>query len=627
MNYSEETRTIMKSWELGAAPKKDGTCSFRVWAPLRQRVEVKIVGPSERLAEMRKDEQGYWHAVVDRVNPGARYLYRLDGERDRPDPASRHQPEGVHGPSEVVDHQAFRWKDRSWKGLELRKYVIYELHIGTFTTEGTFEAVIPRLADLRDLGITAIELMPVSPFPGTRNWGYDGVYPFAVQHSYGGPEGLKKLVDACHQHGLAVILDVVYNHLGPEGNYLGEFGPYFTDRYRTPWGQAINYDGPYAKGVRDLMVESARSWYRDYHIDALRLDAIHGIFDFSAHHLLQEIGEAVQGYARTCKRRLYVMPESDLNDVRIITPVDRGGYGLDAQWNDDFHHALRTLLTNEQRGYYEDFGTIGDLAASLRDGFVYSGRYSVHRKRDHGNRSKDRPAEQFIVFSQNHDQVGNRMLGDRLTTQVSWESLKMAAACVILSPYVPLLFMGEEYAEQAPFLYFVSHGDAGLIDAVRKGRKEEFRAFSWEGEPPDPQDEDTFKRSRLSWDQRTRGKHGTMLAWYRRLLDLRKSVPALANLSREHSVLSASEEERTITLRRTNVTGSSEVFCAYNFSDQERTVTVQLKNAEGRKLCDSADAVWGGPGPLAPTQIRSRSRITLRPNSAVVYAGRKRMSV
>jgi maltooligosyltrehalose trehalohydrolase len=319
-----------------------------------------------------------------------------------------------------------------------------------------------------------------------------------------------------------------------------------------------------------------------------------------------------------------VIPESDLNDVRIITPLEQGGYGLDAQWNDDFHHALRTLLTGEQRGYYEDFGQVSDLVTSYRDGFVYAGRYSIHRKRNHGNRSADRPAEQFVVFSQNHDQVGNRMLGDRLTTQVSWESLKLAAACVILSPYVPLLFMGEEYAEPAPFQYFVSHGDPGLIEAVRKGRKEEFRAFSWEGEPPDPQAVETFRHSRLSWELREKEGHTSMLGWYRSLLSLRKRVPALADLSREHCIVSGSEEHRTITVRRTSASNISEVFCAFNFNDEDRAVTVRMEGNEVRKICDSADEVWHGPGSIAPAQVRSGDRAVLRPRSAVVYAGRKR---
>ncbi len=600
--------------------RRSGRCSFTVWAPLLRSLEVKILFPQQQLVPMERDEGGYWHAAVGDARPGTRYFFRLDKNRDRPDPASRFQPTGVHGPSEVVDHNAFRWTDGGWKGLLLRNYAIYELHVGAFTPEGTFDVVVPRLDALRDLGVTAIELMPVAQFPGNRNWGYDGAYPFAVQDSYGGPEGLKRLVDACHRRGLAVVLDVVYNHLGPEGNYLWDFGPYFTDRYRTPWGQAINYDGPYSDDVRHYVIENARAWHRDYHIDALRLDAIHGIFDFSARHILQDIGDAVHGLGRERKRRYHVLPESDLNDSRVIRPREQGGYGLDGQWNDDFHHALRTLLTGEQRGYYEDFGRIEDLVTAFGEGFVYSGRYSAFRRRRHGNRSDDLPPEGFVVFSQNHDQVGNRMLGDRLSAQIDGESLKLAAACVILSPYLPLLFMGEEYGEDAPFQYFVSHGDRDLIEAVRKGRKEEFRHFNWEGEPPDPQDEETFRRSRLTWEKRMTNRGGTLVAYYRQLLSLRRRHPALADLSRERCSVRGSEQERTIVVTRRSKKGRTAV-CAFNFSDEERRVSLALAGP-GRRLLDSADGTWGGPGSLAPETTGPRSRVVLRPKSAVLYGGR-----
>jgi maltooligosyltrehalose trehalohydrolase len=413
---------------------RSGACTFRVWAPFRRSVDVKILGPRAVSVPMTQDARGYWQVSLSGLEAGTRYFYRLDDERDRPDPASRHQPEGVHGPSAVVDHGSFRWTDNAWRGLPLAEYVVYELHIGTFTPEGTFDAAIPRISELQQLGITAMELMPVAQFPGGRNWGYDGTYPFAVQHSYGGPEGLKRLIDACHGQGMAVVLDVVYNHLGPEGNYLGEYGPYFTDRYRTPWGQAINYDGAYANEVRNYVIGNALSWIRDYHVDALRVDAVHGIFDFGARHILQDIGDAVHGAGEETGRSAYVIPESDLNDARLIRPREVGGYGLDAQWNDDFHHCIRTLLTGERTGYYQDFGRLEDLAKAFREGFVYSGQYSPYRKRDHGGPSTDRPAYQFVVFSQNHDQVGNRMLGDRLSAQASFEAQKLAAACVILSP-------------------------------------------------------------------------------------------------------------------------------------------------------------------------------------------------
>ena len=498
----------------GARYLGNGASEFVVWAPLVKNMAVKVVSAPERLVPMERNESGYWTAMVSDLPPGTRYLYRLDNDRDRPDPASHFQPEGVHGPSEIVDHTTFPWQDTTWKGLPLPSMIMYELHIGTFTEEGTFDAAISRLAGLKELGINAIELMPVSQFPGSRNWGYDGVYPYAVQNTYGGPEGLKRFVDACHNRGIVVILDVVYNHIGPEGNYVWDFGPYFTDRYRTPWGRAINFDGAFSDEVRNYFINNALHWVREYHLDALRIDAIHGIFDFSAKHFLQELGEAVHLEAEALGRSVYVIPESDLNDVRVINPAEIGGYGLDAQWNDDFHHALHALITGELKGYYEDFGKVEQLEKSLREGFIYSGQYSCFRKRRHGNDSKERPAHQFVVFSQNHDQVGNRMLGDRISKLASFEALKLAAGLVILSPSLPLLFMGEEYGEDAPFLYFVSHEDMDLIEAVRTGRKEEFKPFSWEGEPPDPQSEETFRASKLDWQKRTQGHHHVLLGFY-----------------------------------------------------------------------------------------------------------------
>ena len=451
----------MRSITLGAIPGENGRCCFRVWAPRAEKVEVRLVAPQERLLPLKKAEAGYFHGVLERVEPGARYFYRLDGTRERPDPASRFQPEGVHGPSQVIEPD-FPWTDQGWCGLGLPAYVIYEIHVGAFTPAGTFEAVIPHLAELKELGITALELMPVAQFPGRRNWGYDGVFPYAVQNSYGGPAGLKRLVDACHRHGLAVILDVVYNHLGPEGNYLGDYGCYFTDRYRTPWGEAVNFDGPHSDEVRRFFIENALYWIGDCHIDALRLDALHAIFDQSPQPFLAELAEAVHAQAEGLNRRVHLMAESDLNDVRLIRPPELGGYGLDAHWNEDFHHALHTLLTGEQGGYYEDFGRLAQLAKAFREGFVYSGQYSPYRRRRHGSSSRGLPGQRFIVFAQNHDQVGNRLLGDRLTRLVSFEALKLAAGAMILSPFLPLLFMGEEYGEVAPFHYFISHSDPAV---------------------------------------------------------------------------------------------------------------------------------------------------------------------
>jgi maltooligosyltrehalose trehalohydrolase len=594
-------------------------CSFCVWAPFRDKVEVKIFSPADRTVPMDRDDRGYWRAVVDHILPRAYYVYRLDGERERPDPASRFQPDGVHGPSEVVDHAAFPWTDRGWSGLPLSSMIMYELHTGTFTPEGTFEAIIPRLGDLKDLGVNAIELMPVAQFPGDRNWGYDGVYPFAVQNSYGGPVGLKRFVNACHGRGLAVILDVVYNHLGPEGNYLRDFGPYFTDRYRTPWGQAVNFDGPYSDEVRNYFIANALHWITEYHIDALRIDAIHGIFDFSAGHFLRELGEAVHLHAQSVRRDVYVIPESDLNDVRVISPVEVGGYGLDAQWNDDFHHALHTLLTGERTGYYEDFGKIEHLEKALREGFIYSGEYSLFRKRRHGSSSKDRPGHQFVVFSQNHDQVGNRMRGERLTSLASFEALKLAAGAVLLAPNIPLLFMGEEYGEEAPFLYFVSHGDKALIEAVRKGRSDEFKHCAWDGEPPDPQDERTFLASKINWEERGQGGHAVLLNFYRALIKLRRETPALSELDRDRLAVSAVADSRVITFRQWNGLGTSHVYGIFNFETNDVNIAMSAPEGRWRKVVDSADRAWNGPGTMIPAVVHSGDGVTMRGQSTALF--------
>ncbi len=515
--------------DLGARLLGPDRVRFRVWAPRAKTVSVRLIGRKRRPTPLQPQELGYFEADVPGAVEGDRYLYLLNDETERPDPVSRFQPDGVHGPSAVVDPGAFRWTDQGWRGLTRGGLVIYELHVGTFTREGTFQAIVPLLDYLRrDVGVTAIELMPVAQFPGTRNWGYDGVYPFAPQASYGGPRGLRLLVDACHAKGLGVILDVVYNHLGPEGNYLGDFGPYFTDRYRTPWGAAINYDGPDSDEVRRYIIGNALYWITEYHIDGLRLDAIHGMYDFGARHILRELTEAVHAQAERLGRSALVIAESDLNDVRIIAPPVEGGHGLDAQWNDDFHHALHALLTGERDGYYQDFGRLDQVATAMQDGFVYTGQRSAYRRRRHGSVSRGRPPSRFVVFAQNHDQVGNRTCGDRLSTLIPFDALKVAAAAVLLAPNIPLLFMGEEYGERAPFLYFTDHGDPALVEAVRCGRKAEFAAFGWAGDIPDPQDPATFDRSRVHPGERTDPQQAALLRWYRRLLDLRRSVPALA---------------------------------------------------------------------------------------------------
>ncbi len=591
---------------------------FLVWAPRAEKVEVHIVSPAERFIEMRPAARGYHHAVIEGLKPGDRYFYRFGGDADRPDPASRLQPD-VHGPSEIPDLR-FDWSDSSWKSLPLEKYILYELHVGTFTPEGTLDAVIPRLSDLKDLGVTSIELMPLAQFPGARNWGYDGVYPYAVHTAYGGSLALKRLVNACHELGLAVTLDVVYNHLGPEGNYVSSFGPYFTDHYKTPWGDALNFDLQQSDEVRRYFIDNALYWITEFHIDALRLDAVHAIIDSSALPFVEQLALAVHERARELDREVQVIAESDRNDSRITRDVEKGGWGLDGSWNDDIHHAVHVLLTGEQTGYYADFGGIGRLAQGLQEGFVYSGQYSAYRQRSHGNSARDLPGKRFVVFSQNHDQVGNRMLGERLASLVSFESLKLAAGAILLSPFVPLIFMGEEYGEKAPFLYFVNHSDPALIEAVRKGRADEFRAFRWEGEPIDPQSEETFARCKLRWDERNKGEHGILRAFYKELLRLRREVPAFASLDMQGLRAIPSENRNVLSVRRPHELG--EVVSAFHFGVEPAQVSFPAPRGSWTKLIDSAEKRWSGPGSPAPAKIDSQGEISLaiRPKSFVAYA-------
>ncbi len=516
------------SGPLGAYARDGGT-RFTLWAPRADRVEV-VLDDGGRTEPLAPAGAGYHVGEVAGVGPGDRYRYRLhvDGERfDRADPASRWQPDGLHGPS-AVDDPVFDWTDAGWRPRPLHEQVIYELHVGAFTPEGTFDAIVPRLTALAELGITAIELMPIWQFPGERNWGYDGVLPYAPQHSYGGPAGLRRLVDAAHAAGIGVILDVVYNHYGPEGNHLSDFGPYLTDRYDTPWGQAVNVDGPDSDAVRRYAVENAVRWVRDFHVDGLRLDAVHAIVDTSAVHLLEELATAVHRAAADLGRTVHVIAESELSDPRLVRVPEIGGYGLDAQWLDEVHHALHVALTGERDGYYEDFTGVADLARILRDRFAYAGRYSPHRGRTVGRPARDVPYERFVSCVQNHDQVGNRMLGERQSQLLTFEQRKVSAAALCLLPFTPMLWMGQEYGETAPFQYFVSHTDPDLVEAVRTGRRREFAYFADQGEAPDPQAPETFARSRLDWSQRETGEHASLLALYRELLDLRRVVPAIA---------------------------------------------------------------------------------------------------
>ncbi len=599
----------------GAYRMRDNTCLFSVWAPCAKDVAVKIMS-SQKVTPMVKGERGYWQVTLPGVMEGARYVYILDGKNERPDPASFCQPDGVHGASALYDHNRYDWHDSQWKGVPLSRMIMYELHVGTFTPEGTFEAVIPRLGELKDMGITAIEIMPVAQFPGGRNWGYDGVYPFAVQSSYGGPDGLKRLVGASHAHGIAVILDVVYNHLGPEGNVLRDFGPYFTDRYKTPWGEALNFDGQHSDGVRDYIAENALYWFHYFHIDALRLDAVHGIFDMSARHILAEIDLRRTAYCEG-RRQHYLIAESDLNDVRVITPRERGGYGMDAQWSDDFHHAVHALLTEEKTGYYGDFGKMEHLAKSLSEGFVYDGKYSPFRKRYHGSSSAACDPACFVACIQNHDQIGNRMNGERLSALTDFESLKLAAGILLTSPYIPLIFMGQEYAEKAPFLYFISHEDLALVEAVRRGRTAEFSPFEWKGTPPDPYDTGTFTQSVLQWELKNEGVHKVLRELYREMIAFRTSHPALSHLTRAHMRVESDEHERVLLVER-SFRGSA-LWIGANFSEHSRRITCAGAGGTWKKRIDTADNRWHGPGSDIPRSPAGGTEISLSAKSLVIF--------
>jgi maltooligosyltrehalose trehalohydrolase len=506
---------------LGATPKEEG-CEFTVWAPKARTVDVAL---SDRRVPLRAGEHGYFHGLVHGARAGDRYRFVLDGERERPDPASRAQPDGVHGPSAIVD-LAFPWTDAAWRPRPWQDWVIYELHVGTFTPGGTFDAIVAALPRLVDLGVDAIELMPVAQFPGHRNWGYDGVFPFAVQGSYGGARELQALVDACHHAGLAVILDVVYNHLGPEGNYLGDYGPYFTDRYHTPWGAAMNFDGPGSDEVRRFFISNAIQWLRDFHVDALRLDAVHAILDTSPHPFLAELSEAVEALARADERPRVLIAESDANDPRLVRPRAQGGLGLDAVWADDFHHAVHVLLTEEQHGYYQDFVDRRLLAEAATEGFAYRGQRSRFRERRHGSPAPDVSPSAFVVCVQNHDQVGNRLDGDRHGASLPMPAQRLAAALLLTSAHVPLLFMGQEHGETRPFAYFTSHGDPELVEAVRQGRRREFAEHAWAREPPDPQDPATFEACVLQPELSEAPPHRGLRALYERLIRLRREHAA-----------------------------------------------------------------------------------------------------
>jgi maltooligosyltrehalose trehalohydrolase len=575
--------------KVGAFYKADNSL-FTVWAPLKSRMELEIESPHSMTVPMKKKESGYWEASVS-IQPGARYRFRPDDKGPFPDPASLSQPEGVHGPSEVIDRNLFLWKDAGWKGIPLADMIIYEIHTGTFTDKHDFEGIRGRLDYLKNVGVNTIELMPVAQFPGSRNWGYDAVFPYAVQNSYGGADELKNLVNEAHSKGMAVLLDIVYNHIGPDGNYLAQFAPYFTDKYKTFWGESINLDDAWSDGVKEYFIQNAEMWLDEFHVDGLRLDAVHALRDMSANHFVNQLKERTQGVEKRTNSKKLLIAEIDLNDTRYILDKDKGGYGLDGQWADEFHHALHAMITGEKSGYYEDFGETAQLVKAFSSAYVYDGNYSIHRKKKFGSDAHAFNYDRFVVFDQNHDQIGNRMDGGRLSTLVSFEALKLAAATVLLSPYVPLLFMGEEYGEKNPFLFFVDHTNEDLLETVRKGRKEEFAHFHHEREFADPASEESFLKSVLSWNYADK-QSDALMRWYQYLISFRKTRKAMQGRERMQTSPS-SPMDKLILVER--VFEQDHLVIILNYAN----TALSVKSTYNKKLCrieDSSAGKWAGAG-------------------------------
>ncbi|MBV9762138.1 MAG: malto-oligosyltrehalose trehalohydrolase [Acidobacteriaceae bacterium] len=541
--------------------------TFTVWSPKARQVALQI---GDRSYAMEHRDDGWWTRKVEEAKPGADYQYSLDEGKALPDPRSPWQPFGIDGPSRLVDHSRFRWTDVNWQPKPLSSAIIYEMHVGTFTPAGTFKSAIECLDYLVDLGITHVELMPVAEFSGSWGWGYDGVDIYAPHHAYGPPDDLKAFVNACHSKSLAVLLDVVYNHFGPAGNYIGEFGPYFTKAYHTPWGDAVNFDSAGSQEVRGFFIENARMWLRDYHFDGLRLDAVHALVDKSAIHFLEQLSYEIDALAAHLGRHLVLIAESDLNDPRMVTSRDAGGYGIDAQWSDDFHHALHAIVTGESNGYYEDFGTFQHLAKALRQGYVYDGLYSAHRKRSHGRPVGRLSGHHLLGYSQTHDQVGNRAQGERLSQLISTGRLKIAAALVMTSPFIPMLFQGEEFGASTPFLYFTQHQEQELANSVSEGRRSEFKAFGWNPEEiPDPQEADTFERSKLRWSEIHEEPHASLLKWHKALIQLRREHSELTDGRMDEVETAFDERAKWLRVRR----GRVEVICNLGTDRQAIPVT------------------------------------------------------
>lgn len=588
-------------------------CDFTVWAPNRKNVTLMLNEGKQRI-EMGKEINGYWTTKIKKVTAGAEYFYLLDDEFLKPDPATYYQPKGVFGPSAIVDHKAFEWADYNWRGLELKDLIFYELHVGAFSPEGTFKAINSRLKELCDFGVNAIELMPITQFSGKRGWGYDSVFPFAVQDSYGHPDDLKALINEAHKQGLAVFLDFVYNHTGPEGNVLNDFGPYFKTDKLTAWGPTINLDGENCLGVRNFFLENALNWFGHYHIDGIRLDAVLWMYDNSQKHFLQELNQAVAEYAEKVNRKLHMIAESGFNDPKVLFPFEKGGFNFDAQWLDDYQHALFVQLTNEKEGYYKDYLKFDYLLEALTYGYVYVEKDPTFRRRRPDELFDWISAYRLIVFSQNHDQVGNRLLGDRLISLSGLEAAKVAAGIVLLSPYVPLLFMGEEYGETVPFLFFTDYSGKELSAAIREGRRKEFFNFNWQGEVPDPQSLETFSKSKINWQQRYQGIGSKILAYYKTLIKLRRNLPAL-QASKQRNIKQLSNQGKVLFFKKQK--GNSEAVVIANFGKDACPIELPF-DSRYVKVIDSLAVDFGGSGMILPNELMSK--ITVPGLNFAVYS-------
>lgn len=595
---------------------------FEVWAPEARAVAVEVDGVTTAMEAAQQasppalgpsggGRSGWWRAEVAEAGPGSRYGFRVEGGELLPDPRSAYQPLGPHGPSEVVDHSSFKWSDHHWQGVHLPSAVIYEAHIGTFSTAGTFAGAEAHLSHLSDLGVNVVELLPVAQGPGERGWGYDGVDLYAPQCSYGRPEEMKHFVDAAHSRGIGVFLDVVYNHLGPDGNYLGSFGPYFTDRYATPWGAALNLDGPRSDEVRAFLVGNALYWLDHYHLDGLRLDAIHAIVDTSATHFLEELASEVAALGARLGRKLWLVAESDLNDPRVVAPLEAGGRGMDAQWSDDFHHALWAASTGESTGYYADYHGLGDLAKATTSAFVLDGRYSNHRERRHGRAIGTTEGHRFLAYIQNHDQVGNRAAGERMSGLMGVASQKIALGLVLASPFVPMLFQGDEWGATTPFCYFTDHTDPGLAAAVSHGRRQEFAAFGWDPQDvPDPQSLGTFEASKLDWAEVGREPHSGILAWVGHLIRLRREHTWLCDGRLDR--IEAKVEGSALVIRR----GPGVIVANFGPTDISAEVDISavvLASSDGQTLIKGRSVTVGGEafaivGPAPAEALGSNDR-------------------